>query len=344
MTRPHTIPPLVIMIIASILLITAPAGAALITAKQVSNNSILSRHIKNGQVRSVDIGTRAITNRNLAIGAVKGNNLVAGSVGSMQIADGSITAADLAPDAVRPSALENNSITSNLIAGDAITSRELASASVGSSEIIDGSISTIDIADAAITSAKIATGAIGEAEIAVNAVDSMELASNAVQTRHISDGSVVGSALGKVVGVELEASSVNVPDDTLDPLPAEEIDGLAVPFSSSYWGTTGVWSVGSPTDIVVPSAGLYTVDAWVSWESDNDGYREAQIVADGAIVAQDRRPAGSGAIASRSNQVLSATFSVDAGDKVRLRISHNAGNPLNADRVRLTLRRVGTIS
>jgi hypothetical protein len=125
-------------------------------------------------------------------------------------------------------------------------------------------------------------------------------------------------------------------------LATEEGDGLPVPFAAELWDPAGMWALPQPWNVVIPSAGLYKVHAWVSWDTDNDGYREVQVVHEGTIVGQVRTPSGTGAIAGRSNQSLSAAFVAAQGDVVNLVVSHSAGNALNADRVRLVVRRVGT--
>jgi hypothetical protein len=340
-------------VIAIVLAIVAPAGAALVNAKGLATNAVESRHIKNGQVRTADIGAKAVTEKQLAAGAVTAPSLGTGAVGTVQVADasltgtdlvdGSVTAVDLAPGTVGASALAAGSISSSLLADGSVTASKLVASSVSSATIADATITSADIATGAITSAKIATGAIGEAEIGPGAVDSIELADGSVTTIKLADGSVSGAKLGAVVGAGLTAVDVAVAQDGLDAPPAEDNDGTVVGFDTELWDTAAMWALGSPTNIVLPSDGLYQAETWVYWQSNTSGTREAQIVHDGAIVAQDRRLAGSG-VGGLMNQTIVATFDGNAGDIVRVRLSQNATATLDADTVRMTIRRVGTIA
>jgi hypothetical protein len=330
-------------VIAIVLAIVAPAGAALVNAKGLATNAVESRHIKNGQVRTADIGAKAVTDKQLAAGAVGTVQVADASLTGTDLVDGSVTAVDLAPGTVGASALAAGSISSSLLADGSVTASKLVASSVSSATIADATITSADIATGAITSAKIATGAIGEAEIGPGAVDSIELADSSVTTIKLADGSVNGAKLGAVVGAGLTAVDVAVAQDGLDAPPAEDNDGTVVGFDTELWDTAAMWALGSPTNIVLPSDGLYQAETWVYWQSNTSGTREAQIVHDGAIVAQDRRLAGSG-VGGLMNQTIVATFDGNAGDVVRVRLSQNATATLDADTVRMTIRRVGTIA
>jgi hypothetical protein len=320
-------------IIAIVLALAAPAGAALVTAKTLGNNAVQSRHIRNGQVRSADIGRRAVTNRHLAIGAVKGNNLAAGSIGTVQVANGSITSADLAPGTIP--------------APTVIPPLQIPAGMIGAAELADGAVTNAKLTDGVVTAQKLAADSVGATAIGAGAVGAAELASGAVQVQHIGAGAVRGEALGTIVGAGVTATNVSVPQDAFDMVLAdEEADGMLVPFTAELWDTAAMWNAGATaTDLIVPSGGLYDVQAWVSWDQFNNGNREVQILHDDTIVAQERRVAGTGSIDSRSNQMLSTTIAAAAGNVVQLRISHSAPTAtLVADRVRVTIRRVGSLS
>jgi hypothetical protein len=320
-------------VVAIVLVLVAPAGAALVNAKGLATNAVESRHIKNGQVRTADIGVKAVANKHLATGAVKATNLATGSVGTVQVADasltgtdivdGSVTASDLAPGTVGASALAAGSIGSSLLADGSVTAAKLGAASVSSATIADGSIGTADVAD----------GSIGTVDLAPGAVTSSKLATNSVE----------GGSLGRVVGAGVTAINVAVAQDPLDAPPAEDNDGTVVDFDTELWDTASMWGIGTATDVVLPSDGLYQAEAWVYWESNTSGTREAQIVHDGVIVAQDRRLTGSG-VGGLMNQTIVATFDGSTGDVVRVRLSQNATATLDADTVRLTIRRIGTVA
>ncbi len=297
-------------IVAIVLACAVPAGAAtaLITSNQLAKNAVLSKHIKDGQIASAD----------LAKNAVKSKNVAAGAIGSAQVADGAITAADLAPGTIP-------AVPEFTIGDGAITSAKLATGAVTSAKLAAGSIATVHIADGAVTGAK--------------------LAANAVTGPAIADGSVTGDDLGQLVAAGVTATNVAVTQDALDlDVATDEADGTVVAFASEQFDTDGFWAAGAPTDIVVPSDGVYAIDAWIAWQNDSSStYREAQVVVDGSIVSQQRIPSGSGIVGGRTNQTLTALAQADAGDVVRLRLSQPNVATLNAERVRLTIRRVGSL-
>ena len=349
-------------LVAILVALAAPAGAALVNARGIANNAVLSRHIKNGSVTSADLAARSVTNRQLGVGAVKAPNLANGSIGTNQVADGSLTGADLvdgsvsafdlAPGTVGASALASGSITASLLADGGVSTADLADGVVTSAKLADGavtgsklgslSVTGGKLADGAVTSSKFATGAVDETAIGAGAVDSIELASGAVQTAHLADGSVTGTKLGQVVGTSLAATAVNVPADPDIAPTLDETNGLVVPFTTERFDTAAMWDPGTPGSIVLPSDGVYDIRAWVDWDADNDGWRELQIVVDAGVEAQERRSTFNGTLGNRSNMTISTIVAGVAGEVVQLRISQAAGNALLANRVRLQVVRLGT--
>lgn len=372
-------------VIAIVLALAAPAGAALLTAKGIANNAVESRHIKNGTLTGADLKANSVTNAQLAIGAVKAPNLANGSIGTNQVADGSLTGADLvdgsvsaldlAPGAVGASSLAAGSIgaslitdggvgspeladgavTSGKLATGAVTGSKLGDLSVTSGKLADGAVTTgkfasgaVDaaaIGTGAVTSSKFATGAVDETAIGAGAVDSIELANGAVEAQHMSVGSVRGAALGAVVGVGVTATNVAVAQDAFEDAVTDETDGQVVDFATELFDTATMHdNVTNPSLLVAPTTGLYQVQAWVSWTGDATGYREATILANGTIVSQSRINAGSGGMGKLPNNQVGVLVDLTAGQSVQLRLSNNAGVAIVADRVRLTMHRIGTTS
>ncbi len=327
-------------IIAIVLALTAPAGAALVTARGIANNAIESRHIRNGRITSADLAPRSVTNRQIALGTIKAPNLANGSIGTNQVADGSLTGADLV----------DGSVTVFDLAPGTVGASSLANGSIGTALLADGGVSTSDLADGAVTSGKIAPGAVtgsklGDSSVTTGkindgAVTSSKFAIGAVQAQHIGAGEVRGAALGKAIAAGVEATVANVPNDVA--VPNDETDGAVVPFSVTF-DTASIWSPASPNDLTLPLDGLYLVTVWVDWDPSDTGYREAQIVHDGTVVAQDRRDASADPTAERSNQTLGTLVNGVVGDVVRVRLSQASGGSLGA-RVRLTIHRVGAVS
>lgn len=318
-------------------------GIGAVKAPNLANGSIGTNQVADGSLTGTDLVDGSISALDLAPGTVGASALAAGSIGASLLADGGVGTADLADGAVTSAKLASGAVTGSKLGDLSVTSGKLADGAVTSGKLASGAVEAGAIATGAVTAAKLATGAVDEAAIGAGAVDSIELANGAVEAQHVSAGSVTGAALGTVVGVGVEATVVSVPTDALDSFPTpEETDGVVVPFATELFDTAGIWALGTPGNLVVPTAGLYEVHAWVDWDADNDGYREVQIVANNVIIAQERRATFAGSIGNRSNMNLSALFSANAGHVVNLRISHTAGNALVASRVRLTMHRIGT--
>ncbi len=349
-------------IVAIVVALAAPAGAALVTATGIANNAVQSRHIKNASITSADLAAKSVTNKQLAVGAIKAPNLANGSIGTNQVADGSLTGADLvdgsvtafdlAPGTVGASALAGGSITTSLLADGGVSTADLADGAVTTGKIGDGavtgsklgnlSVTSGKLADGAVTSAKFATGAVDEAAIGAGAVDSIELASGAVQATHLEANAVTGAKLGQVVGTTVTAANVTIPADP-DIAPAlNETNGTNVTFAAEVFDTASMWAASLPTDVIPPTDGVYAITAWIDWAADNDGWREVQITVDGTIIAQQRIAAFNGTLGNRTNMTISGVTNLLQGEEIRLRVSHAAGSDLVASRVRLSAYRIGT--
>lgn len=72
-----------------------------------------------------------------------------------------------------------------------------------------------------------------------------------------------------------EASSFEIPHNS-----ATEIDFSAVVYESN----ASLWDVGTPTDIVIQTSGLYLISAMVSFEANATGYRRILLYKESAAI------------------------------------------------------------
>jgi hypothetical protein len=322
--RPST--PTALAFVAIVLSLTGSAGAALITSTGIATNAIQSKHIKAGAVTTSDLANRAVTNAKLASGAVKGATVANESLTGDDVLDASITARDLAPGLIGAAALADGSVSGSKLATASVDSTILATGAVTGSDLADGAVSTAKLVDGAITTAK-----LGDLQ---------------VTSGKLADGAVTGAKLGTSIAAAVTAANVTIARGSFDGFPADETDGDVVSFTAEEFDTAAVHdNVTNPTRLTPGVAGLYDVSAWVSWAADGSGYRSAQILVNGStIAAMDRTTSTAGNLMQRPNQNVQALVSLDADDYVQLRIAHYASvASLDADRVRVTIRRVGAL-
>lgn len=368
-------PPTSLAFVAIVLSMTGTAGAALATSSSIAVNAVQSKHIRPGGVTTSDLANRSVTNAKLGRFAVRQPNIAVGAVGTSQVADegltgsdildASITARDLASGLIGAAALADGSVAGSKLATGSVDSTILGNGAVSAVDLADGSVTTEKVADLAVTAGKLADGAVltvklvdgavttnklgdlqvTEGKLATGSVTTAKLGDLQVTAGKLSDGSVTGAKLG--LAIAATASIVTgqlIPHDA--GAPGSEQDGTFVLFDGQPLDTANMWDPASQSNISAPVAGLYQVSAWVEWGADNDGMREVQIVANGEIVAQVRTPSvNSGmALGNRINQSASALVALEAGQVVRLRAAHSAGQPLDLARARLSVVRVGSAS
>lgn len=91
-----------VLLVAAIVVALTAAGSggavagALITGKQIKNESVTGADLKNGTVGSADIADRSLGSQDVADGSLGSQDIADGSLGSQDVADGSLGSQDVA--------------------------------------------------------------------------------------------------------------------------------------------------------------------------------------------------------------------------------------------------------
>lgn len=164
-----------------------------------------------------------------------------------------------------------------------------------------------DIGSSAITEPKVSNLAITEGKIASDAVSTAKVQNAAITTPKVSQGSC---KIGRT-------TAQTIANNTL----------TTIAFDSEFYDAEGMFTAASDDEIItLPRAGKVVVVAQVSFASNSTGYRYADIVVGGSVVAQVQLPPATGV---PTRVLLTGVADVAANDTVSLRVQQTSGGDLD---------------
>jgi hypothetical protein len=105
-----------------------------------------------------------------------------------------------------------------------------------------------------------------------------------------------------------------------------DASGTALTFNSERYDTDTIHdTVTNPERLTCKTAGKYIITGHVFWASDNDGYRQLEILVNATTIAVTRNLAVTGGNA----QSITTIYDLEVNDYVTLKVYHTAGNALN---------------
>lgn len=125
-----------------------------------------------------------------------------------------------------------------------------------------------------------------------------------------------GSAIGARVLRSTTSQSISNTSDTDAIWNSEETD------------TSGIWTVGSPTIFTIPYAGMWRIDAQISWEANGTGWRLASLKQGASVIARD---VISGNADTQHQNHVGTTMVLAAADQIKVTVYQNSGGNLNLD-------------
>jgi hypothetical protein len=195
------------------------------------------------------------------------------------------------------------------LSGVGFAAVKLANNSVLSKHIKDGQVRNADLANNSVSSTKIKNGVITSDDIADGSIATADLVAGAVTPAKTSGVPTVRA---------FNAANVTVPNLTFVP----------VPLNSERFDASGMHRTDVDTSrLTVTTPGIYLITGNVTWANNTTGARELNIRKNGgAIVARAVQP--SDPTINTTDQIVTTTVQLAAGDFVELVARHNAGAPL----------------
>lgn len=225
------------------------------------------------------------------------------SVGTKQLKTGAVNSEDV----------RNGAIVTKAMASGAVQTKQLSPGAVTSSALAPGAVDPPAIAPGAVTSGKLSEGAVVGSKIAPNAVSGTNIENNAVTAAKIGPRAVNVPALA-IPELSVSASS----------LPADVNQGDChamnfVPFNLVRSNPSSMFNGASPTNLVAPEAGVYSLTLTMTW-SHSDGYVRGSYVsrARGAALDLVGLPAEAPGPSGYAQVLDGGTYELEAGDALRV--------------------------
>ena len=157
-------------------------------------------------VTALNIANQAVQTRHLADRSVTSEKIQVSAVGTAQMNNGAITGAKIADDTIQTRHLQAYAVNTDELADLAVTTEKIEDQAVTTDKIADRAVTTAELADRAVTTAKIANAAVSTLQLGLGAVTPNEIASLAVTNpkvalKAIRDTNIdaQGSALSSVL-------------------------------------------------------------------------------------------------------------------------------------------------
>lgn len=248
-------------------------------------------------------------------------------------ADQEITSADIKNGTIKSVDIANNTVGSTDIKNGAVDTQDLHKEAVDTADMAVKSVKTSILDEEAVTTSRIADAAVEKEQLANLAVTNEKLQQNAVTSSKIEDGTIFVSDFAKLPHVIASRSTTqSVPEGAL---------GAEVGFDTEEY-ETGPGEIHSTSTkngrFFAPVAGIYTVDASVTWAANATGWRRLQLwkgtpgsgaipIDSEAAVATDTQPA----VGVSQGQVISQQVHLDAGQWLDVKAAQSSGGALNLE-------------
>jgi hypothetical protein len=225
------------------------------------------------------------------------------SVGTKQLKTGAVNAEDVRKAAITTRAMASGAVQSQQLGTGVVTSSALAPASVDPRAIQAGAVTTGKLSEGAVVGSKIGASAVGSSNLQNEAVTASKIGPRAVNTPALAIP-------------ELAVSASNLTTN----VPMGNCQGMNfVPFNLVRSDPASMFNASTPTDLVAPVNGVYSLNLTMSW-SHSDGYVRAAYVsrARGASLDVVGLPAADPGPAGYAQVIDGGTYELQAGDALRV--------------------------
>jgi hypothetical protein len=218
-----------------------------------------------------------------------------------------VVTSDIAPAAVTTSDMKVGSVSSSIIRADAVTTSDIDEEAVTASSLAPEAVTTSRLAPEAVTTSKIEPLAVTSSVINPGAVTFGKLALDAVHASNIEDGAVTRADLDTTPATTVVRTTT----------PQTICSGIPVPvtYESEIYDFGSMSNLGTNNDrITIPTSGVYTFEASVTFEGDAAGSRVIFLRAGNDDIAAASQ-SGTGA---DQELVMSRTLYVPAGTNITI--------------------------
>lgn len=211
------------------------------------------------------------------------------------------------------------------LSGGAYAAVSLSRNSVRSAHIAPGQVKAADIARGAVTGAKVRDGSIGPADLRVAPERGPAGPAGPAGAPGPQGPPGAAGADAPAGGPTPAAGVFLVEDEEVDP----GVEYLS--FAGEDYDQGGLHDPGDPTRLRAPEAGIYEVVVFVWWgphANDNPGYRFVEVVRErgAALVGYDvKQGLDASSYEEDVTQTVAGTITLEAGDTIRVRVSHSFG-------------------